>query len=87
MMRVWKRVFWGRPMQHYPKALNVRAKLLAPSALLMFMSLGMFIGAGPLWAASTAAVDSLLDVDSYTTAVLGDDAIGIPDVDTLQGGN
>ena len=87
MMRVWKRVFWGRPMQHYPKALNVRAKLLAPSALLMLMSLGMFIGAGPLWAASTAAVDSLLDVNSYTTAVLGDDAIGIPDADTLQGGN
>lgn len=87
MMRLWKRVFWGRPMQHYPTALNVRARLLAPSALLMVISLSMFIGAGAMWDISTSAVDSLLNVEAYTTAVLGDNPIGIPDVDTLQGGN
>ena len=86
MMRVWKEVFWGRPMQHYPAALNVRARLLAPSAVLMLISVGMFLASGPLWGASTAAVDALLDTDSYTSAVLGDDPIGVPDIDNLQGG-
>ena len=86
MMRVWREVFWGRPMQQYPEALNVRWKFLLPSAALMVCSLLMFIFAGQLWGVSTSAVDSLLDVDAYTTAVLGTDPIGIPDLDSLQGG-
>ena len=86
MMRVWREVFWGRPMQQYPDALNVRWKFLLPSAALMVCSLLMFIFAGQLWGISTSAVDSLLDVDAYTTAVLGTDPIGIPDLDSLQGG-
>ncbi len=86
MMRVWREVFWGRPMQHYPEALNVRPRLLAPSATLMLISVAMFLGAGPLWSVSTSAVDSLLDTDTYTSAVLGDDPVGVPDTTTLQGG-
>ena len=86
MMRVWREVFWGRPMQQYPEALNVRWKFLLPSLALMVCSLLMFIFAGQLWGVSTSAVDSLLDVDAYTTAVLGTDPIGIPDLDSLQGG-
>ena len=86
MMRVWKEVFWGRPMQQYPKALNVRWKFLLPSGALMILSLVMFLGAGQLWGISTAAVDSLLDVDAYSTATLGTDPIGVPDINSLQGG-
>ena len=86
MMRVWREVFWGRPMQHYPEALNVRPRLLAPSAALMLLSVAMFLGAGPLWGVCTSAVDALLDTDTYTGAVLGDDPIGVPDAATLQGG-
>lgn len=86
MMRVWKEVFWGRPMQHYPAALNVRGSLLAPSAVLMAISVAMFAASGPLWSVSTAAVDSLLDTGAYTSAVLGDDAVGVPNVSELQGG-
>lgn len=86
MMRVWREVFWGRPMQHYPAELKVRSSLLAPSAVLMFISLAMFLAAGPLWAASTASVDGLLDVDSYTAAVLGGEPIGVPDAAEFQGG-
>ncbi|WKD56705.1 Na(+)/H(+) antiporter subunit D [Corynebacterium capitovis DSM 44611] len=86
MMRVWKDVFWGRPMQNYPAALNVAPRLLAPSAVLMALSVVMFLAAGPLWSASLAATDSLLDVDGYAAAVLGDNPIGVPDVATLQEG-
>ncbi|AIT60119.1 monovalent cation/H+ antiporter subunit D family protein [Corynebacterium doosanense] len=83
MLRVWRMVFWGKPMR---SDLHVRWQLLAPSAALMVVSLGMFVLAGPLLGAVYAATDSLLDVPSYTSAVLGDDAIGIPDMSDLQGG-
>lgn len=86
MMRMWKAVFWGRPMQHYPEALNVQSRFLAPSLSLMLISLGMFIFAGPLWGATTSAADALLDVDTYSSAVLGADPIGIPDIASIQGG-
>ncbi|WP_342318869.1 monovalent cation/H+ antiporter subunit D family protein [Corynebacterium mayonis] len=86
MMRVWRSVFWGRPMQHYPKALNVRPRLILPSAVLMVLSVVMFFASGALWAVSTEAVDALLDTDSYVTAVLGDNAVGIPDAAEIQGG-
>lgn len=78
MMRMWQRVFWGRPMQNYPEALNVRASFMLPSAVLMVISLCMFVFAGNLWHVATNAVDDLLDVEAYTSAVLGDDPIGVP---------
>lgn len=87
MMRVWKEVFWGRPMQNYPEALNVRWRFMLPSASMMLLSLAMFIGAGQMWDASTTAVDSLLNVDAYSAAVLGADPVGVPNVAELQGGN
>ena len=87
MFRVWREVFWGKPMQRFPENLNVRGALLAPSASLMLISLCMFIAAGPLWGAVTESVDALLDVPSYTSAVLGPDPIGVPDAATLQGGH
>ena len=86
MFRVWQEVFWGRPMQRFPENLRVRGALLAPSASLMLISLGMFVAAGPLWGAATDSVDALLDVPSYTSAVLGPDPIGVPDTASLQGG-
>ncbi|WP_257161977.1 monovalent cation/H+ antiporter subunit D family protein [Corynebacterium cystitidis] len=87
MMRVWREVFWGKPMQRFPADLRVRTSLWLPSAALMVVSLVMFFGAGFLWQSVLTSVDGLLDVDSYVQAVLGDDAIGIPDVAELQGGN
>ena len=87
MMRVWKEVFWGRPMQNYPEALNVRWRFMLPSASMMLLSLAMFIGAGQMWDVSTTAVDSLLNVDAYSAAVLGADPVGVPNLAELQGGN
>ena len=86
MFRAWREVFWGKPMQRFPGNLNVRGALLAPSASLMLISLAMFLAAGPLWGATTASVDALLDVDAYSTAVLGSDPVGVPDTANLQGG-
>ena len=86
MFRVWREVFWGKPMQRFPGNLKVRGALLAPSASLMLISLAMFLAAGPLWGATTASIDALLDVDSYSSAVLGPDPVGVPDTANLQGG-
>ena len=87
MFRVWREVFWGRPMDRFPENLRVRGALVAPSISLMLISLGMFIAAGPLWGATTASIDALLDVPSYTSAVLSTAPIGVPDAATLQGGH
>ncbi|AIL96026.1 monovalent cation/H+ antiporter subunit D family protein [Corynebacterium ureicelerivorans] len=88
MMRMWQRVFWGRPMQNYPEALNVRVGFMLPSAVLMVMSLCMFIFGGEMWEITTTAVDDLLNVDAYTSAVLGDDPVGVPTPgDTFGGEN
>lgn len=86
MLRVWRKVFWGRDIRNIPATLRIRWRLLAPSAVLMALSLGMFIAAGPVIAAVHGATDQLLDVSNYTSTILGDDAVGIPDMDALQGG-
>jgi len=86
MIRVWRTVFWGSPMQKYPSALRVSGRLLAPSALLMVVSLAMFVFAGPLIDAVLISTEGLLDVGAYADAVLGEDPIGVPDMTDLQGG-
>ncbi|RNE49029.1 monovalent cation/H+ antiporter subunit D family protein [Corynebacterium alimapuense] len=87
MLRVWRKVFWGKPMRKYPENLRVPFTLLAPAALLMVGSLAMFIFAGPLVEAVMVSTDGLLDVTGYADAVLGDDPIGVPDMTNLQGGS
>ena len=88
MMRMWQRVFWGHPMQNYPEALNVRVGFMLPSAVLMALSLCMFVSGGDMWEITTTAVDDLLNVDAYTSAVLGDNHVGVPAPgDTFGGEN
>ena len=86
MLRVWRQVFWGRPMQDIPEDLRVRGRLIAPPVVLMVISVGMFIFAGPLIDATRTATGALLDVDAYQSAVLGEDPVGVPDMTDLQGG-
>lgn len=71
MFRVWRAVFWGRPMQHVPRTLRVRPALIAPAATLLAISVVMFFAAGPLMGALHTATESLLNVDSYQESVLG----------------
>lgn len=80
MMRLWRETFWGQPLnrERYPDGLKVRWRRLAPSAALMVISFGMFIFAGPMFQATNAAAEGLLDVEDYTHAVLGHDPVGLP---------
>lgn len=86
MLRVWRQVFWGRPMQAVPDSLRVRPGVIAPAATLMVISLAMFLLAGPLIDAALTATGDLLDVTTYQQSVLGDDPVGVPDMTDLQGG-
>ncbi len=78
MVRMWHGVFWGRPMQGVPDSLRVRTSLTLPSAVLAAVSLGMFLGAGWVAEATSAAAESLVDVPAYVEATLGnvDEAVG-----------
>lgn len=86
MIMVWRKVFWGAPMQNQPKELRVRWALLAPSASMLVISIAMFFAAGPLMSSVYGATDSLLDVPSYVHAVLGDHPVGVPNMSGLQEG-
>ncbi|MCZ9309933.1 monovalent cation/H+ antiporter subunit D family protein [Corynebacterium uberis] len=87
MLRVWREVFWGRPMQHVPETLHVRASLIAPAGVLIVVSVGMFLAAGPLLDALHTATAALTNVDAYQHAILGDNPIGVPDMTSLKAGS
>ena len=88
MLRVWRRVFWGKdlPKEKVPKELVIRKKLMAPSAALILGSLTMFILSGPIIDVIQHASADLLDTEGYTQAVLGDDPVALPDIDSIQEG-
>lgn len=82
MLRVWREVFWGRPMnpRFVDPNLAVPVKFMLPSLVMIILSLGMFIGAGPVYSAATRAATAVSDVSAYQHAVLGEDpanAVGV----------
>ncbi|WP_165242500.1 monovalent cation/H+ antiporter subunit D family protein [Corynebacterium lizhenjunii] len=87
MLRVWREVFWGKdlPVEKVPHELVIRKKLMAPSAALIMGSLCMFILSGPVIDVTLAAAKDLLDTASYTQAVLGTDAVALPDLAAREG--
>ena len=86
MLRVWRKVFWGKPMQHQPAERRVSGRLLTPSVVLMAGSVAMFVFAGPLIDATLTSTAGLLDVTGYSAAILGENPVGVPDLTDLQGG-
>lgn len=80
MLRLWREVYWGQQLnkERYPEGLKVRWLRLAPSAFLAVVACGMFLAGGPLIEATSTAAASLLNVDAYQTAVVGDHPIGLP---------
>ncbi len=72
MIRVWRGVFWGRPMQGVDDSLRVRGALVAPSAFLAVAGVAMFVFAGVVAGWTGAAGDALVDVPAYVEAALGD---------------
>ncbi|MDO4928015.1 MAG: monovalent cation/H+ antiporter subunit D family protein [Corynebacterium sp.] len=79
MLRLWRKAYWGNPMnpQRIPENLHVPARRILPGAAMMMLSLSMFLGAGFVVGLTQDAAASLLDVTSYTQAVLGDDPLGL----------
>ncbi|MGX1737904.1 monovalent cation/H+ antiporter subunit D family protein [Corynebacterium flavescens] len=88
MLRVWRKVFWGKdlPAEKVPDELVIRKKLMAPSAALILGSVAMFVFAGPVIGVVENAAGDLLNTDAYVDAVLGDDPVAMPDLDSIQEG-
>ena len=80
MIYVWREVFWGRQMNanEADPELRVPRRYVWPSAVMMLISVGMFIGAGPVFQQVNKAADNLTDTTAYVEAVLGDpdEAVG-----------
>ena len=88
MLRVWREAFWGQdlPSDKVPDELIIRKKLMAPSAALILVSLGMFIFSGVVIEAVETAAEQLLDTTAYTDTILGDDSAALPNIDDIQEG-
>ena len=74
MIYVWREVFWGRQMNsnETDPDLRVPHRYVWPSAVMMLISVGMFIGVGPIFQQVNKAADNLTDTTAYVEAVLGD---------------
>ena len=71
MARVWQHVVWkpgpvGAPLS------PLGARALAPVVAMVTLTIGLTIGAGPVYDVSTQAADLLLNPESYIAAVLGE---------------
>lgn len=77
MLRLWRKVFWGRPPEQYPVTLVVPMAKLAPSAFLLAVSVAMFFAAGPLIDALATGTQQLFDVTAYSQAIRGANPVGV----------
>lgn len=72
MLKVWSRVFWGRPSSSVTALAGVaraRPALLAPALVLVVPSVAFGLGAEPLWRVAESAAGGLADVSAYVRAV------------------
>jgi multicomponent Na+:H+ antiporter subunit D len=75
MARVWEEAFWKpAPDQASASAHQPRlgGAILAPVALLVSLTIGLSVAAGPVYDMATRAAQQLLDHDEYVRAVLGE---------------
>lgn len=86
LQRVWREAFWGAPMKDYlpddpttsrgtpipiADGATVAWRFQWPSALLIGVSLCLFIGIGWVWPVFEAAAAGLIDTVQYVEAVIG----------------
>lgn len=86
LQRMWKNTFLGEPMTQYnpdspatgrapatelTPEVRVRRRLLVPGGIMMAASVAMFVGGEAVMPYMQAAADSLLNVQPYIEAVLG----------------
>jgi multicomponent Na+:H+ antiporter subunit D len=75
MARVWEEAFWkpatdhASAPAHHPR---LGEAILAPVALLVSLTIGFSVAAGPVFGLATRAAQQLLDRDEYVRAVLGE---------------
>lgn len=84
--RAWIGLCWGPPMEHYrpdsprtgrarrtvlPEDVRIPGSMLAPGAVLLAVSLTLFLAAGPVGRLVDRAAGDLMDVGPYVQAVLG----------------
>src|SRR5687767_11288035 len=75
MARVWEEAFWKRATDHAPEPVHqprLGGAILAPVALLVSLTIGFSVAAGPVYGLATRAAQQLLDRDGYVRAVLGE---------------
>jgi multicomponent Na+:H+ antiporter subunit D len=73
MSRLWEEAFWKPAPTHRPSAALSKA-ILAPIVLLVALTIGLTVAAGPVYAISLRAAGQLLDTPGYVRAVLGEEA-------------
>jgi len=74
MARVWEEAFWKPAIDHASAATHqprLGGTILAPVALLVSLTIGFSIAAGPVYGLASRAAQQLLDGDEYVRAVLG----------------
>lgn len=86
LQRLWRRTAWGEDMAEYRpddalrgrgehvalgEDVRIPARMLLPGAVMLAISVAMFVGIGGLLPLVDSAATGLLDVDAYTEAVIG----------------
>jgi multicomponent Na+:H+ antiporter subunit D len=76
VLKIWNAAFWGSPLA--PEGAGVgapagvlRSSMLLSTAALVLLSVGMGLGAGPVFALAEVAAGQLLEPGAYIEAVLG----------------
>jgi multicomponent Na+:H+ antiporter subunit D len=75
MARVWEEAFWKPAPEQAPVSAHqprLGGAILAPVALLVSLTIGFSVAAGPVYGLATRAAQQLLDRDGYVRAVLGE---------------
>ena len=75
MARVWEEAFWKPAPDHASEPAHqprLGGAILAPVALLVSLTIGFSVAAGPVYGLATRAAQQLLDRDGYVRAVLGE---------------
>jgi multicomponent Na+:H+ antiporter subunit D len=70
MARLWEAAFW-KPAPAVPRMVPLDNAIVAPVAVLVGLTLGLSIVAGPVFDLSKRAAEQLLDSNDYVRAVLG----------------
>jgi multicomponent Na+:H+ antiporter subunit D len=75
MARVWEEAFWKPAPDHASEPAHqprLGGAILAPVVLLVGLTVGFSVAAGPVYGLATGAAQQLLDREGYVRAVLGE---------------